>query len=488
MPKLGRRTLTATSAAALFTALLLPQASAQTDEPIADPLPDAKVSGLGITVEKLFTLPESEPEVPPTDPRIQRWARINYLGELPDGSGRFYIPDLNGPMYVVDDGEIHEYLDLKAEFSPDFWASQGMGSGAGFITFHPDFEDNGKVYTVHTEARDALTDKEPDLPNRHESVVHSVITEWTADDPSANTFSGTRREILRLSFPTFIHAVQQIGFNPTAKPGDPDYGLLYLAVGDGGAGVYSDVPQDLSVPAGKILRIDPLGDDSANGEYGIPESNPFVGRDDALGEIYAYGLRDPHRFSWDSRTGKMYLGSIGEHQVESIYEVRAGDNFGWSEREGPFVYKWASEGCAVYPLPPNDRRYGYTYPVAAYDHDAPEGYCSDVGRAVIGGFVYRGDDVPLLRGKYLFGDGVDGRLFYTNAHQMHRGVKDRTDLAPLYAMRIYDADGDVLTMRDLAGDERVDLRFGTDSEGELYILSKANGTVWKVTGAQWRKP
>lgn len=488
MPKRGRRTLTTAAAAAILTGLLAPQASARIDDPIADPLPDAMVSGLGITVDKLITLPQSEPEEPATDTRLQRWARINYLGEIPDGSGRFYVPDLNGPMYVIDDGRPHEYLDFQEEFAPDFWAHSGLGSGAGFIAFHPDFADNGKVYTVHTEARGALTEKEPDLPNRHHSAVQSVVTEWTADDPSANTFHGTHREVLRLSFPTFIHAIQQIGFDPTAKPGSPDYGLLYIAAGDGGAGVHSDVPQDLSVPQGKILRIDPLGDNSANGQYGIPRSNPFTGREGALGEIYAYGLRDPHRFSWDTRTGKMYLGSIGQHQVESVYEVRKGDNFGWSDREGPFVYRWDSEGCAVYPLPPNDRRYGYTYPVAAYDHDAPPGYCSDVGRAVIGGFVYRGDDVPLLRGKYLFGDGVDGRLFYTDVLQMRRGVKDHTDLATLYSMRVYDADGTVLTMQDLAGDKRVDLRFGTDAEGELYILSKANGTIWKVTGAEWRRP
>ncbi|WP_028662007.1 PQQ-dependent sugar dehydrogenase [Saccharomonospora saliphila] len=487
MSRAGKRVLVL-GAASLLTALLVPQASARTDEPIADPLPDATVSGLGLEVEKVVTLPESEPEQPPTDDRLRRHARINYMGEVPDGSGRYYVPDLNGSMYLIDDGKTHTYLDIAERFAPEFYAYSGLGSGAGFIAFHPDFAENGKVYTVHTEARDALENEEPDLPNRHETVIQGVITEWTADDPSANTFSGTSREMLRVSFPTRIHGFQQIGFNPTARPGDEDYGLLYVAAGDGGAGVYSDVPQDLSVPQGKLLRIDPEGTNGASGEYGIPRSNPFVGKPGALGEIYAVGFRDPHRFSWDRATGKLYLGSIGQHQIESIYEVRKGDNMGWSEREGPFVYKWDSEGCAVYPLPKNDRRYGYTYPVAAYDHDAPEGYCSDVGRAVIGGFVYRGDDVPMLRGKYLFGDGVDGRLFYSDVWEMRHNAKDHTDLATLYTMRIYDDSGEVLTMRDLAGDERVDLRFGTDAEGELFILSKANGTVWKVTGAQWQRP
>jgi glucose/arabinose dehydrogenase len=153
--------------------------------------------------------------------------------------------------------------------------------------------------------------------------VHDVLTEWTAADPSAGTFSGTHREVLRIAFGGYIHGIQQIGFNPTAMPGDEDYGLLYIAVGDGGGGVDSDDPQKLGIPQGKILRIDPLGGNGAGGGYGILPMNPFVGKPGALAEIYAYGLRDPYRFSWDpiGRKG-MLLGSMGEHTIESIYQVR----------------------------------------------------------------------------------------------------------------------------------------------------------------------
>jgi len=466
----------------LALALLAPPAVAQTAEPVIDPLPDPVPSNLGLVVEEFATFPQSHPVPTPTDPRLMRTARINYLGEMPDRSGRLYVPDLNGMLYLIDDGELHPYLDVGATFAPDFFSGQGLGSGFGFVAFHPEFRRNGKFYTVHTEFGAALS-KPTTFPAQPNAGFHGVLTEWTADDPSANTFSGTHREMMRLGFTTRIHGFQQIDFNPTADRRDDDYGLLYIGVGDGGTGVSTTQPQDLSVPYGKLLRIDPLATDGVNGEYGVPDDNPFVDEDGALGEIYAYGLRNPHRFSWDAaRPHRMYLGNIGQHRVESIYEVRAGDNFGWSEREGPFVFTNDDPDCHVFPLPPNDDEFGFTYPVAAYDHNPPpDAPCSDLGFAVIGGFVYRGDDVPALRGKYIFGDDVDGRLFFTESREMRRNARR---MATIHQFMLYDESGQRVTMQDLAGDDRVDLRFGQDGEGELYILSKANGKIWKVVGTR----
>ena len=480
-----RRTLVFSLILALIVALLAaPPAPAQQDDPIADPIPEDPVpSGLGLVVEEVASFPKSEPTPPPTDPRLMRQARINYIGEVPDGSGRTYVPDLNGKLYLVEDGAPTPYLDVGATFAPDFWSGRGLGSGFGFVAFHPEFEDNGKFYTVHTEALGALETETPDLPSQPNPSHHGVLTEWTADDPAAGTFSGTHQEVLRLGFRSFIHGFQEIGFNPTARARDEDYGLLYLSVGDGGAGVASSDPQNLAMPHGKIFRIDPEGTDGVTGEYGIPESNPFVDTPGALGEIYVYGLRNPHRFSWDPRARhRMFVGNIGEHNIESIYEVEAGDNFGWTEREGPFVVKEGDPTCSVYPLPPDDEDFGYTYPVAAYDHDRDPGQarCSDSGDAVIGGFVYRADDASRLRGKYIFGDDVNGRLFYTRASDMKRGDED---LATIYELDLFDTAGQQVTMQELAGDDRVDLRFGTDADGELYILAKANGKVWKVIDA-----
>ncbi|MFI1395521.1 PQQ-dependent sugar dehydrogenase [Streptomyces sp. NPDC020681] len=483
MSKPGRGRL-AISAGVLLMALVAQPALAQDDAPIPDPLPDPAVSRQGLVLEEFATLPKSEPVPPPTDARLKRWARINYLGELPDRSRRLYVPDLNGKLYLLDrKGTAREYLDVGAAAGPDFWSHQGLGSGFGFVAFHPAFAKNGKFYTVHTEARAALTDKTPDLPYPAGTRIHSVITEWTAADPAAPTFSGTRREVMRLGFLNTYHDIQEINFNPNARPRDKDYGLLYIAAGDGAAGAGGTVPQDLTAPQGKILRIDPLGSNGPGGKYGIPADNPFVGRPGALGEIFAYGLRDPHRFSWD--TGgrhQMFIGHIGEHRVESVYEAKAGDNFGWSLREGPFAYRKADNPtCGVFPLPADDAKNGYTYPVAAFDHNPPpDKPCSDSGNALIGGFVYRGCEIPELYGKYIYSEGVGGRIFYSDVREMRRGGP----LAKVHQLQILDAAGTATTMKALAGHERVDLRFGTDRAGELYVLAKANGKIWKVTDAR----
>jgi hypothetical protein len=322
---------------------------------------------------------------------------------------------------------------------------------------------------VHTEGRGALT-RVPDLPAQENPALQGVLTEWKADDPAAEVFTGTAREVMRLGFRSTIHGFQQIGFDPRAP------GLLLLAIGDGGAGPGSPAPQDLAMPQGKILRIDPLGHDGPGGKYGIPASNPFAGRAGALGEIYAYGLRNPHRFSFDGAT--MLLGHIGEHNVESIYDVRPGDNFGWSVREGPFRLQPGDLTCSVYP---DDHSLSFIAPVAAYDHDPPPEYprCRDVGRAVIGGFVYRGARIPALAGKYLFGDDVDGRLFYTEAAEMTRGETRAT----IHELALSDGTRPI-ALSELAGSARVDLRLGQDAAGELYLLSKANGKIWKLTGAR----
>ncbi|WP_242579273.1 sorbosone dehydrogenase family protein [Amycolatopsis sp. 195334CR] len=466
----------------VFTVLSLaaPPALAQDDDPILDPFPaDPALADFGLVLEEMTQMPKTEAVPPTPDDRIKRHARINYVGEVPDGSGRLYVPDLNGRMYLLQNGVPQVYLDVGATFEPDFWSHRGLGSGFGFVAFDPEFAENGRFYTTHTEADAALTTKPPDLWAQPKTVIHSVITEWTADDPAAPVFTGKKREVLRLGFMSYIHAIQQIGFNPVAKPGDQDYGLLYLAVGDGGRGVSSDDPQNLAVPQGKILRIDPRGTDSQNGKYGIPAVNPFVGKEGALGEIYAYGFRDPHRFSFDTGgRNRLYVGSIGEHEIESIYDVRAGDNLGWGEREGPFVFK-RSDKCNLYPLPADDAKYRYTYPVAAYDHDPPPGLpCgADSGHAVAGGFVYRGDNIPFLQGKYLFGDLVDGRIWYTDSGEMRHGARK---LATMHQLRLFDTDGNEKTMADFAGDDRIDLRFGADGSDELFVLAKANGKIWRV--------
>ncbi|MEV4539701.1 PQQ-dependent sugar dehydrogenase [Asanoa sp. NPDC049518] len=476
---------TACLTAATLALSLLVASPARAADAVYDPVPESQVqSRLGLVLEEYASFPKSEPTPAPTDGRLMRQARINTIMELPDSSGRRAVPDLNGKLYLVENGVPHVYLDVAATFAPQFFSGRGLGQGFGYVAFHPDFKRNGKFYTIHTEQA-SLTTEVPDWQQAG-TLFHGVINEWTATDPAAATFAGTRREVLRVGFGGQVHGIQEINFNPTARRGDADYGNLYLAVGDGGLGARNTDPQNLAIPHGKLLRIDPLGTNA--GAYGIPPSNPFVGQAGKLGEIFSYGYRDPHRFSWDRSTGKLYLGHIGEHAIEAIYEVRAGDNMGWSEREGAFVFdKTATNPCdRIFPLPADDA--GYVYPVAAYDHDPAPGWncTADVGVAVAGGFVYRGRDVPKLRGKYVFGDLVDGRVMYIEASEMRRG---RTP-ATIHRLALFDAAGSPVRMQDLSapgapGDpNRVDLRFGTDAQGELYILAKANGKIWKVTGTR----
>ncbi|TCP47873.1 concanavalin A-like lectin/glucanase superfamily protein [Tamaricihabitans halophyticus] len=467
-----------TGALAAPPVLAVPTTAEGAAEPITDPIPeDPERASLGLVLEEYAQLPATDPIPDPTDERLMRHNRINYIGEVPDESGRRYVPDLNGPLYLLDGKDQHVYLDFASRFDR-FFSGRGLGSGFGFVTFHPEFAKNGKFYTVHTEDEKAIETEEPTYPNQPDATVQSVVTEWTASDPGANEFHGTHREIFRFGFTTQIHAIQQIDFNPTARPADPDYGLLYLAVGDGGIGVGTDVPQDLTNPAGKILRIDPSGDNGPNGAYGIPPDNPFVGQQSTLGEIYAYGMRDPHRFTWDpAGRNAMYLGHIGQHAIEAVYEVRAGDNLGWSEREGRFRFD-PEHQCYLYPLPDDDAELGYTYPVAAYDHDPPLNWpCnSDSGHAISGGQVYRGAELPQLRGKYIFGDLVDGQVFYTDVARMKRGAPR----APIHELQLFDTSGTQLRMSDFVADGRVDLRFGMDTSDNLYLLAKANGKIWRV--------
>ncbi|MGM1018739.1 MAG: PQQ-dependent sugar dehydrogenase [Actinomycetota bacterium] len=454
-------------------------------QPLLNPLPDPKLSTLGIEVTELAQLPESETTPATQDQRLVRHNRITHLDEVPDDSGRLMVPDNNDILYLVDkeSGEHVPYLNVRNEFIDNFHNSAGLGTGLGSAEFHPEFADNGLFYTVHTEAGSALTGDTPDFPAFGNTAFHSVITEWTATDPSAETFAGSHREVMRVPFAGRVHTVQQIAFNPTVSPGDADYGNLYVLVGDGGNGVGNGNPQDLATPQGKVLRVDPTGDDSENGAYGIPSDNPFVDEAGALPEIYAVGLRDPHRISWDPEGDHtMYLGHIGEWQVESVYAVEPGDNFGWSVREGSFV----AENRQIFPLPADDAENGFTYPVAAYDHNRDPGQTGDAGVALNGGFVYRGD-IPELEGRYIFTDLVRGWVLSADADEMVRNDGDPEDLATIEELRVFH-DGEETTFQDLVGDTRVDLRFGSDADGELYLVSKANGKIWKVTGAREAGP
>ena len=273
--------------------------------PVADPAPSGEQPSR-LTVE-LTTLAQLPPAQSGSTVR-----RANAVVAIP-GSNRLAVPSLEGPLYTLSatGGDRRTYLDLADEFA-DFVDAPGLGSGFGYVAYAPDFATSGRFYTVHTEAGAALDTSPPTLDSPDDSRAHGVVTEWTADDPAAPTFSGEHRQVLRVGFSRTTHGIQQIAFNPLAEPGDGDDGVLYIGVGDGDeTPIFSSRPGDLGAPQGKILRIDPRT--TAEGAaYGVPRDNPFVGTAGALPEVYASGLRNPHRFSWDPLTGGLLLGNIGE--------------------------------------------------------------------------------------------------------------------------------------------------------------------------------
>ena len=281
----------------------------------ADPYPPIPQAEGVITValEDFAGLPDSDQGLGELIP-----PRMMLLRDEPS-TKRLFVNDLNGLLYSVTyDGEVTAYLRLNSE--P--WNLQlelaGRPKGFQSFVFHPQFgaagtPGHGRFYTlIDTSATAPTPDYVADPSLRaHDTVLH----EWVATDPHAAVYDGAPpRELLRLQQPQFAHNGGMLSFRPQATPSDADFGLLYFGMGDGGRG--SDpqrLARNLGSPFGKILRIDPLGRNSANGEYGIRSSNPFAsGGGKPLGEIYASGLRNPQRMAWDPETGALFVLDIGQ--------------------------------------------------------------------------------------------------------------------------------------------------------------------------------
>ncbi len=452
---------------------------------LADPIKGTiEPSSLVVDLQPVTQIPASNP-VPPL-------TRITKFGYRPD-THELFVVDLRGKLYRLSNNKPAVYFDL-AKQRPRFIHEPGLATGFGSFAFHPDFAKNGLLYTTHTEiAGSGKADF--GYPDSVKVSLQFVLTEWKTTHPEAETFSGTSRELLRIDMITESHGVQEITFNPGSKPGDEDYGLLYMGIGDGGCVQvgYPYLLRGKETVWGTVLRLDPLGRNSANGRYGIPRTNPFVDRgvndnhgdrsgrgghsdskadlkadSGALGEIYAYGFRNPQRITW-SGSGAMLICNIGQANIEALYVVRPGDNCGWPIREGSFAFDPSGNLNKVYPLPPDDSLYKVTYPVAEYDHDD--------GNAWAGGYEYRGTAIPQLRGKYLFGDIPSGRLFYIDMADILPGK-----LAQIKQWNIT-ISGVPRNLKDVCGSDRVDLHFGRDAAGEVYIMTKADGKIYKLITA-----
>jgi glucose/arabinose dehydrogenase len=428
---------------------------------IKNPIPDTiNSSGLVVDLNLVTQIPRSSDEPPVT--------RITKLDYQPN-TGDLFILDLRGKLYRLQNGEQKVYMDMVS-LKPKFINQPGLATGFGSFAFHPEFSKNGLLYTTHTEPP-ASAKADFSYPDSIPVLLQWVLTEWKTD-PASFAFSGTGREILRIDMPTAIHGMQEITFNRFAKPGDKDYGLLYIGIGDGGS---AEIGHALVSPTpdkiwGSIIRIDPSGNNSKNGKYGIPGNNPFYKTENekSVPEIYAWGFRNPHRISW-SKSGELLAVNIGEHNIEALNIIEAGHFYGWPIREGTFLERFFYNTGKIYPLPDNDSIYHVTYPVAQFDHDE--------GVAISGGFEYRGTAIQQLAGKYLFGDIASGKLFYVNMKDVQLGKQ-----ATIKKWKI-SFKGVPTTLVQLCGKDRVEMRFGMDSKGELYLLTKADGKVYKLTSA-----
>jgi len=482
-------------------------------------------------------------------------ARVNVMREEPAPPHRFFVNDLTGPLYILDrkTKAFTKYLDLngrppRAGLFRRFTFETGLASGFISFEFDPDYANNGRFYTIHLEDVDAAVPATPDAtsvpgldvtgytptaPVRTPGVdAHeAVLIEWTDTNPANSTFEGTARELLRVPGASRFHPMGDVAFNPVAHPRDADWRVLYVACGDSAAGEKTtDIrlnPQRLDTLAGKILRIVPdlrahvtTSTVGENGRYRIPRDNPFTSIRGARKEIWAYGLRNPHRLAWDvdpanPSNNHLIASVVGLRTWETVVIIHRGANYGYSEREGAQMLRPDNTLAA---LPEVDRirvRVSDTvthgtvaprYPVIQYGH-TPSG-----GDAIAGGFVYRGTTVPSLKGKFVLGDTTTGRLWYAESREMLAADGSHPPrTAELHELRVDwnrpaggpDGDRGFQTMFDivraayharggrhvdlpgkatLAPSGRVDLRFAIDREGELYLLTKSDGMIRMVTG------
>ena len=381
-----------------------------------------------------------------------------------------FVADQIGILYLIDTptGFKKVFLDvtgLLVPLDPNFDERGLLG-----FAFHPNYANNGLLYTYTSQ---------PALPNPDFTTLsglevpdhQSFITEWQVPNPmnfQSVVDPASARVLLRIDEPQFNHDGGAMSFGPD--------GMLYVSLGDGGGandvGVGHTVPQgngqDPGNVLGTVLRIDPLGTGSANGQYDVPPDNPFFNaltnggqggcdQDGFCDEIFAYGFRNPYRFSFDLRSGVLILADVGQNNIEEIDIVQPGRNYGWNLKEGTFCFDPATGG--IFECMPGDVPPGLADPIAQYDHDE--------GIAVVGGFIYRGRRIPALRGRYVFGDYTssfanlaDGRLFM---------------LAP----------GGIIFELQITGLPDLGLAvlgFGQDKRGEVYVLANATGTPSGNTG------
>jgi glucose/arabinose dehydrogenase len=415
-----------------------------------------------------------------------------------------FIVDQPGIIWAVNltIGVRTQFLDLRPLIIQLGVCGPNTFDERGFLglAFHPNYQSNGKLYTYTSEPD---TSGVPTIPKAvaFDPDHHNVVSEWVNANPGNPTAPaiGARRELLRVEWPQFNHDGGDLAFGRDGK--------LYITTGDGGGADDADgqdfilaLPkfpqapdcslaapitghqgdgnaQKLNTALGKILRIDVNPPFTPGKQYRIPADNPFVNTAGAVTEIWAYGFRNPYRVGFERQHGTLFVGDVGQNDIEEVDIAVRGGNFGWNCKEGTLFFhiNGNAEGFASRDRdasrpacrPSNNR---FIDPVAQYDthHE---------GHSVIGGYVYDGHAIPRLRGKYVFGDfsllfkfpsGPHdyGRVFTMNAGGSSHGLRTISEVLIL--------PGGSLSLAVLG--------IGQDARGEIYIMGNVNGTPFGNNG------
>jgi glucose/arabinose dehydrogenase len=369
-----------------------------------------------------------EPILPPNDngePFVEAFPELSFdrpvdLQHAGDGTDRIFVVEQRGVISVFpNDPETSDkttFLDISDRVA-DHQTSNEMGLLG--LAFHPDFESNGYFYVNYTAS----------------SPRRTIIARFSvSDDDPDQADPDSEIEILSYNQPQSNHNGGQISFGPD--------GYLYIASGDGGGGGDpGNNAQDRTNLLGAILRIDVDSQQNGN-EYGIPADNPFADNEEGYREeIFAWGLRNPWRFSFDPETDQLWAGDVGQTDMEVIHIVENGRNYGWNIIEGSICFPPGSE-C--------DKE-GLEIPAFEYEWGR-----ASTGQSITGGYVYRGENLPTLYGKYIYGDYVSGRI---------------------WALDISDENNPVNSELIQVGFNIPS--FGTDQHNELYILG-FDGKVYRL--------
>ena len=409
----------------------------------------------------------------------------------PGERDKLYVVDQVGKGWRVDldTKERTLFIDVSGRLVKLGVLGENSFDERGFLglAFHPDYRSGSGLIYTYTSEPNAGAPTFPTTMTTRAADHQNVVAEWRVRGGVVDMAS--RRELMRVDWPQFNHDGGDLAFGPDDK--------LYISMGDGGGADDRDgqlfikatgsMPpvdepidghgldgngQKLTNPLGKILRIDVDGRNSGNGRYGVPKDNPFVGKGEGvLGEIWAYGFRNPYRFSFDSKHGTLFVGDVGQNDIEEVNIVRKGGNHGWPIKEGTvfFNHNGNADGFAqrepARPVPPN-----LVDPVAQYDthHE---------GHSVVAGFVYRGRTLHGLYGRFIFGEFSTIFNFPTGPHDYGRllhinGDPSQHGLRAISEFHIVGGNSLGLAV----------LGMGQDADGEVYLTGNRSGLPFGSAG------